>query len=260
VDEHTLASRAVALSRSDSRMLKHLMGDVVPRRGEFLIEKAMRAIAAILAAGRLKTQATGMGNVPAQGPALIVARHYHHLYDGLALFAAMPRQFHIVVAIDWVKNRRVQWFMQTVNWIARWPTLLRADAVARCNYSTGLFSRADVARYRRSALGDAAELLVQNRVVVIFPESYPNIDPNYTPKRNLDEFLPFKPGFLEILGAAEKKTNRAIPIIPAGLRYRPGACWEAFLKLGEPVCREHFSDPVQLLRLLEERVRELSAE
>jgi len=241
-------------------MLKHLMGDVVPRRGEFLIEKAMRAIAAILAAGRLKTQATGMGNVPAQGPALIVARHYHHLYDGLALFAAMPRQFHIVVAIDWVKNRRVQWFMQTVNWIARWPTLLRADAVARCNYSTGLFSRADVARYRRSALGDAAELLVQNRVVVIFPEGYPNIDPNYTPKRNLDEFLPFKPGFLEILGAAEKKTNRAIPIIPAGLRYRPGACWEAFLKLGEPVCREHFSDPVQLLRLLEERVRELSAE
>ena len=241
-------------------MLKHLMGDVVPRRGEFLIEKAMRAIAAILAAGRLKTQATGMGNVPAQGPALIVARHYHHLYDGLALFAAMPRQFHIVVAIDWVKNRRVQWFMQTVNWIARWPTLLRADAVARCNYSTGLFSRADVARYRRSALGDAAELLVQNRVVVIFPEGYPNIDPNYTPKKNLDEFLPFKPGFLEILGAAEKKTNRAIPIIPAGLRYRPGACWEAFLKLGEPVCREHFSDPVQLLRLLEERVRELSAE
>jgi len=236
------------------------MGDVVPRRGEFLIEKAMRAIAAILAAGRLKTQATGMGNVPAQGPALIVARHYHHLYDGLALFAAMPRRFHIVVAIDWVKNRRVQWFMQTVNWIARWPTLLRADAVARCNYSTGLFSRADVARYRRSALGDAAELLVQNRVVVIFPEGYPNIDPNYTPQRNLDEFLPFKPGFLEILGAAGKKTNRAIPIIPAGLRYRPGACWEAFLKLGEPVCREHFSDPGQLLRLLEERVRELSAE
>ena len=137
--------------------------------------------------------------------------------------------------------------------------MLRADAVARCNYSTGLFSPADVARYRRSALGDAAELLVQNRVVVIFPEGYPKIDPNYTPKRNLDEFLPFKPGFLQILRAAEKKTNRAIPIIPAGLCYRPGACWEAFLKLGEPVCREHFSDPVQLLRFLEERVRELSA-
>jgi len=236
------------------------MGDVVSRRGEFLIEKAMRAIAAIVAVGRLKTQATGMENIPAQGPALIVARHYHHLYDGLALFAAMPRQFHIVVAIDWVKNRRVQWFMQTVNRIACWPTLLRADAVARCNYSTRLFSPADVARYRRSALGDAAELLVQNKVVIIFPEGYPNIDPNYTPKRNLDEFLPFKPGFLEILGAAEKKTNRAIPIIPAGLRYRPGACWEAFLRLGEPVGRAHFSDPVQLLRFLEERVRELSAE
>src|SRR5690349_14056672 len=72
-------------------------------------------------------------------------------------------------------------------------------------YSTGLFSPADVARYRRSALGDAAELLVQNKVVIIFPEGYPNIDPNYTPKRNLDEFLPFKPDFLQILRAAEKK-------------------------------------------------------
>jgi len=241
-------------------MLKHLMGDVVSRRGEFLIEKAMRAIAAILAVGRLKTQATGMENIPAQGPALIVVRHYHHLYDGLALFAAMPRQFHIVVAIDWVKNRRVQWFMQTVNRIARWPTLLRADAVARCNYSTRLFSPADVARYRRSALGDAAELLVQNKIVVIFPEGYPNIDPNYTPKKNFDEFLPFKPGFLQILRAAEKKTNRAIPIIPAGLYYRRRECWEAVVRFGEPVWRARFSDPLHLLRFLERRVKELSIE
>src|SRR5690349_22285197 len=165
----------------------------------------MRALAAILRAGRLRTRASGMENVPALGPALIVARHYHHLYDGLVLFAALPRPFHIIVAIDWVKNRRVQWFMETINRIARWPMLLRADAIARSSESARLFSRADVARYRRSALGDAAELLGQNRVVVIFPEGYPNIDPNYTPKRNLDEFLHFKPGFLQILRAAEKK-------------------------------------------------------
>ena len=224
------------------------------------VNLAMRAIAAILASGRLKTRATGVENVPAQGPALIVARHYHHLYDGLALFAALPRQFHIVVAIDWVKNRRVQWFMQTINRIAGWPTLLRADAIACCNYSTGRFSPADVARYRRSALRAAAELLVQNRVVVIFPEGYPNIDPNYTPKKNLDEFLPFKPGFLQILRAAEKKSNRTIPIVPVGLCYRPGACWEAFLKFGEPIGHDHSSDPAHLLRFVEERVRELSAE
>jgi 1-acyl-sn-glycerol-3-phosphate acyltransferase len=235
------------------------MRDFVSKRGEFLIEKAMRTIAAILAAGRVKTRATGMENIPAQGPALIVARHFHHLYDGLALFAAMPRPFHILVAIDWVKNRRVQWFMETVNRIARWPTLLRADAVERSRYSTRLFSPADVARYGRSALREAAELLVQDRIVVIFPEGYPNIDPSYTTKKDLNEFLPFKSGFLKILGAAEKKTKRTIPIIPAGLCYRPGACWEAFLRFGEPICRDHFSDPVQLLRFLEARVRELSA-
>jgi putative membrane protein len=229
-------------------------------RGEFVIEKAMRAIAAILAGGRLKTQAVGMENIPAQGPALIVARHFHHLYDGLALFAAMPRPFHIVVAIDWAKNRRVRWFMETINRIARWPMLLRADVITRSNDSRRLFSPADVARYRRSALRDAAELLLQNRIVVIFPEGYPNIDPSYTPKKDLNEFLPFKPGFVKILTAAEKKTKRTIPIIPAGLCYRPGACWEAILRFGEPICRDHFTNPVQLLRFLEARVRELSAE
>jgi putative membrane protein len=229
-------------------------------RGEFVTAKAMRAIAAILRAGRLRTRASGMENVPALGPALIVARHYHHLYDGLVLFAALPRPFHIIVAIDWVKNRRVQWFMETVNRIARWPTLLRADAVERSRYSTRLFSPADVVRYGRSALREAAELLVQSRIVVIFPEGYPNIDPSYTPKKNLDEFLPFRPGFIAILRAAEKRTGRAIPIVPAGLCYRPGECWQAVLRFGEPIWRDHFSDPVQLLRFLEARVKELSTE
>ena len=85
-------------------------------RGEFVTAKAMRAIAAILRAGRLRTRASGTENVPALGPALVVARHYHHLYDGLVLFAALPRPFHIVVAIDWAKNRRMRWFMETINW------------------------------------------------------------------------------------------------------------------------------------------------
>jgi len=229
-------------------------------RGEFVTAKAMRAIAAILRAGRLRTRASGMENVPALGPALIVARHYHHLYDGLVLFAALPRPFHIVVAIDWAKNRRMRWFMETINGIARWPTLIRADAPARSGYPSRLFAPGEVARYRRSALREAAELLVENRLVVIFPEGYPNIDPTYTPKRNLDEFLPFKPGFLKILSAAEKSTRRAIPIIPAGLYYHRRECWEAVVRFGEPVWLNRFSEPAQLLRFLESRVKELSIE
>lgn len=58
---------------------------------ETIIDKAMRLIARGLAANRLKTVASGLENIPAHGPVLIVVRHYHHLYDGLALFAVLPR-------------------------------------------------------------------------------------------------------------------------------------------------------------------------
>lgn len=79
---------------------------------EWIIDRAMRAIAAALAAGRLNTIATGMEHIPARGPALIVARHYHHLFDGLAMFAAISRPFYIVVALDWVKSRPTKLFFR----------------------------------------------------------------------------------------------------------------------------------------------------
>jgi putative membrane protein len=60
---------------------------------ERIIDKAMRLIARGVAANRLRTFASGLENIPADGPALIVARHYHHLFDGLALFAAVTRRF-----------------------------------------------------------------------------------------------------------------------------------------------------------------------
>jgi putative membrane protein len=217
----------------------------------------MRAIAALLASGRLKTVASGLENIPAQGPALIVARHYHHLYDGLALFGALPRPFHIVVTIDWVRNRRMKWLMQVVNRIARWPMLIRADALARSGRSSRLFSPVDVLRYQRSALREAAHLLVKNRIVVIFPEGYPNIDPAYTPKKYPDEFLRFKPGLLSILKIAERN-NIKIPIIPTGICYRVGPCSIAYLKFGEPISSDRFSESVELIQVLEQRVKELS--
>jgi 1-acyl-sn-glycerol-3-phosphate acyltransferase len=226
---------------------------------EIALEKSMWLIARGLAAGRVKTIASGLENIPAEGPALIVARHYHHLYDGLALFAALRRPFHIVVTLDWAKNRPAQYFMETITGIARWPVLLRGDALAHgAQSSIGIFSQKDVLRYQRKALRQAADLLVEGRIVVVFPEGYPNIDSHYTPKTNVNEFLPFKPGFVNVALRAEKCLKREIPIISAGLRYAPGAPWLAYLNIGEPTYRKRFDDARDLISHLETSVRRLS--
>lgn len=219
----------------------------------------MRLIARGLAAGRVKTNTSGLENIPAAGPALIVARHYHHLYDGLALFAALQRPFHIVVTLDWARNQRAKYFMATLARIARWPVLLRADAVAfAAQHNVALFSAGDLLRYQRRAVRDAVDLLVEGRIVVVFPEGYPNIDPHYTPKTKPDEFLPFKPGFVSIAASAEKRSKQEIPIVPAGIRYTPGKPWIAHLNFGKPAYRKEFNGAREIISYLETRVRKLS--
>jgi len=229
------------------------------RFSEIAIERSMRLIARGLAAGRLRTEVSGFEHVPAEGPVLIVARHYHHLYDGLALFAALRRPFHIVVTLDWAKSQRTQYFMETITQIARWPVLLRGDALGlEAKNNAGLFSQKDVPRYQRKALRQAVELLIEGRIVVIFPEGYPNIDSHYTPKTKPNEILPFKPGFVNIAASAEKRFEREIPIIPAGLRYTRGAPWIAYLNIGEPTYRKRFNNARDLISHLETSVCQLS--
>lgn len=220
----------------------------------------MRLIARCLAAGRLRTVASGLEHMPAEGPALIVARHYHHLFDGLVLSAAIGRRFHIVVTSDWVRNKRTKALIETLNNIARWPTVLREDAVVRdWNNPNPLFTSTDIRRYQLRALRQSVELLGEHRVVVIFPEGYPNVDPSFTPKTGPDEFLPFKRGFVSIVASAERRLNTKVPIIPAGIHYEDGHPWTGYLRLGEPVYRDKFSTRSLLINFLETEVKRLSA-
>jgi putative membrane protein len=226
---------------------------------EIIIEKSMRLIARGLAARRLKTVASGLENIPDHGPALIAARHYHHLFDGLALFAAIPRRIHIVVTLDWAQNQSAKLFFATINRLARWPTLLRSDAFdRRAGDPRGVFSQHDIQRYQHRAVKQSVDLLVEGRLLVIFPEGYPNIDPIYTPKTGADQFLPFKPGFIGIVSAARRKLQREIPIIPAGLHYKQGNPWTCCLRFGRPIYLDTNRGKEDVLSYIEKTVKRLS--
>jgi 1-acyl-sn-glycerol-3-phosphate acyltransferase len=226
---------------------------------EWATDKAMRLIAVLLTGRRLKTVvAGGLEHVPYQGPALLVARHYHHLFDGLALFAALKRRFHIVVTLDWAGSRATKLLMYTLSRLARWPMVLRADALEQAPPPKRQFTPLDIRHYQTRALRDAVTLLDDHRLLVIFPEGYPNIDPGYTAKHQPDEFLPFKPGFIHIAKAAERRCGIKIPMIPVGIHYRSGPPWVAVLRFGAPFYVEASQNKQTLIANIEHCVKELS--
>jgi putative membrane protein len=227
---------------------------------ERAITGAMRLIARGLGAGRLQTSASGLEHIPTRGPALLVARHYHHLFDGIALFAALGRPFHILVTLDWAESALVRRFMETTTRIAHWPVILRRDALCRGDQRQrrSVFTDADVFRYKRNAMHESVELLVQGRMLVIFPEGYPNIDPHYTPKSADGEMLPFKSGFVAIAAAAEKRCGQKLPLIPVGFRYTTGKRWTVHVEFGASLSAGDFVSRAALAKTLERDVARLS--
>jgi len=227
---------------------------------------AMRLFARALAARRFKIEVTGLRHVPEHGPVLVVARHYHHLFDGIALLLSMPRPVHILVTLDWIKSRHARQLMQLATSMARWPVVLRSDALragAKPSHTErkAAFTGVDIKRYQRKAIGDAVELLAQGRILVVFPEGYPNLDPHYTPKTRPEEFLRFKSGFAVLAGAAERHLGAKIPMLPTGLVYTrvsQSSRSRVRLNIGEPVYLEDFASRRLLVSYMEQRVAELS--
>ena len=205
---------------------------------------------------------TGLEHIPTDGPVLLVARHYHHLFDGVVLLVSMPRPIHILVTLDWARNSYAQRLMTLATTMARWPVVLRGNALRACgNPGRGqrtAFSIVDMKRYQDRALCDSVELLAQDCMLVVFPEGYPNIDPHYTPKTRPEAFLPFKAGFATIAAAAEKRLGARVPIVPSGFRYKKNNRWTARLNIGEAVYLEDFVSRQLLVSYMEQRVAELS--
>jgi 1-acyl-sn-glycerol-3-phosphate acyltransferase len=220
----------------------------------------MRFGARAIAAGRVAMAVTGLEHIPTDGPVLLVARHYHHLFDGVVLLVSMPRPIHILVTLDWAKNSYARRLMTLAATVARWPVVLRSNALRTCviRDRTGIITAAAIRRYQRSALSDSVTLLAEGHVLVVFPEGYPNIDPHYTPKTRPEEWLPFKSGFAAIAAAAERRLETTIPIIPIGFRYTRANRWKCRLNIGGAVYLKDFASRSLLVSSLEQRVAELS--
>lgn len=213
--------------------------------------RSLRAASRAIVRRGLDLRVEGAELVPRHGPAIIAARHFHHLYDGCAILAVTPRPVHILVALDWVPSRLGRIAMEGACNAASWPVVLRPGGPAAVDAH-------QAARAFRQAADASLALLSAGRLLLVFPEGYPTIDPGYTPKTDEAMFLPFEPGVVRLATLAAKR-GLSVPIVPVGFAYRRGDRWQATLRFGEPLTLERRDQERSILCELETRVRELSA-
>ncbi len=219
--------------------------------------RTMRWGARLLVARRLDLRVEGLDLLPRTGPVLVVARHFHHLYDGAVLIAVAPRPVHIFVALDWVRSHPGRWAMERLCGAAGWPVVLRADGRA-LQAGQSAYRAGERGVLLRHALRDTTRLLREGRLLVIFPEAYPNVDPGYTPKTGADSFLPFDPGFAHVIERAQRRGGHAVAVVPAGFHYERGDRWRVTLRFGAPRYLDNTTDRATFVAEIERSVRRLS--
>lgn len=222
---------------------------------------SVRAGARAIVGRRLNLHVAGLHHLPRSGPLLIASRHYHHLYDGAVLLSALPRPVQLLVALDWTTSRRGRCLMEWACATARWPVVLRTERIDD-EAEACAFRAAEGTTYLRRAIRDSVDVLRAGRVLVVFPEGYPTVDPHRTPKASDDDFLPFRPGFMAIVEHAQRDGRTHVPIVPAGFSYRRSARWNVTLRFGPPFYLDLDAGMTRacLRRVIEEQVKSLSSE
>jgi putative membrane protein len=183
----------------------------------------------------------GLANIPATGAVMLVARHFHHLLDGSVIVRSVPRPVHIVVGLDWTKDGSERRWMERACRAAGYPIVLRPPTLGQ----RGGFAREELLRYTRAAMRDTVALLRAQRVVLVFPEGYPNVDPAFTQKTSDDAFLPFADGYRRMVAAAERDGLTRVTVVPIGFHYERGPKWTIVARIGQP---EVDRDPASLER------------
>lgn len=219
---------------------------------------ALRAVVRLFASRSLRIRLSGEEYLPRSGPALLICRHFHHFYDGLALMDVLPRLPRLFVALDWIRDPFVRLFVEGFCTLVEWPAALRAENL--CAGRVSAYSKSEVPSYVRRAVRFGARLLERGEVLAVFPEGYPTIDPVYVRKPDGDGYLPFKPGFLTIAALAQRAGDMRVPLIPTGFRYhRTTQGWDVDVRLGPPAYLDGRANRTNLITHLAESVRGLSA-
>jgi putative membrane protein len=221
----------------------------------------MRAGAALLLwRRRLRIIVEGGEHLPARGPVIVAARHYHHLYDGCLLLRVIPRPVHILVALDWAHSHWQRWLMELLCALAGWPVILRPERLRfeETGAPISAYRMGEVAPYLRRALRQAQALLCRGDLLVVFPEGYPVVDPQPSPRSPQQALLPFRPGLARLVELAERTSGTSIPVIPAGIIWSETRPPSLTLRLGAPLFRRLYADTAQFLGAVEGCVRVLS--
>ena len=209
-----------------------------------------------IVAGRIELRVEGLENVPRHGACLVVARHFHHLYDGAALVAAIARPVHVLVALDWVRSCTGRVGMEALCGIAGWPVVLRHDTFKEG--ASSAYRPAERRRYLVRALEQAQRLLRKGQLLAIFPEGYPAVDPVL---RRKDEtgWLPFRAGFATIVERAVR-AGTSVALVPAGFAYEGAGAARphVVLRFGPPIALDPEFSRARIVEVVERAVRELS--
>ncbi len=239
-----LAGRRRAIRLGNHRQAERAAEAVSRRLLVWLCRAAIRRAA--------RARMLGLANLPPDGPAILACRHYPYLYDGAALVALLPRPLSILIALDWVRGAGARKLLAAACAAAGFPAVLREHPAP----ATALAAER-MAFLRRSARL-AVSVLREGRVLVVFPEGYPTIDPVYTPKVDRHQILAYQSGFLNLAAMCRRAWGAPVPIIPVGLHYSKGRPRSLTIRFGAPLYLEPGGNRGELLRQVEEQVRVLS--
>ena len=176
-------------------------------------------------------------DVPATGPALLVANHPNSLLDPMLVAAVAQRPVRFLAKAPLFRDAKVGWLIRASGSI---PVYRRSDDPAQVQRNEEMFR----AVHQALASGDA---------VAIFPEGISHSEPAMAPLRT---------GAARIAMGAAAMAGAAVPVIPVGLVFRRKEQFrsDALVIVGQPVMWDDLAhlgvDDADAVRALTERIAE----